>query len=513
MKIILSNRLWVPKKAWKNIPLRVRKKIAGRFKKTFISPTSYCELRINNQFCANCRDALINEGIEEANKICKECPVASFSLSCAFKGKKYISFYRGDLEKIDDLIKTIQKYEKIEVTDKRTTSPLKKKIVINDTGDDRSKNQDELADAYVKKGYGILVAPARFGKTRMACVVASKLNQRTFVIAHQKELLEQFQANWIKFSSLTKDEIKINPSVEEAKTIPVNLFTYQHFLNTNGTKRLKELKKVPGLVIIDEAHRAAAKGFNKVNNAFYARYRLGITATPDRKDNLSFLIYNTFGPITAKGGVEMLSCRYKVIKTNVIFSDYTKVPHRRKFVLLQKAMTNSTERNEVIANRAVRNVTKGHKVLIPLKSVSHVKEIAKLVRQGLKKKGYKDVRVCEFSAFFLKGKAREEAAQKIREGFYDVVVAVESMINVGFDAPKMSNLILNAGTYSFNNANRYQLFSRIRTRCEGKKTPLIDILSDECKMSDYSLRATIAQLKEFGFKEVSKKKKKEKTND
>lgn len=504
MNVVLSNRLWVPLKMWKKVPKETRTSISKQFKKTLISPSTYCELRASNQLCTTARSLLDEDGMRNLNDICNECPAAKLVISCAFKGKKYASFYRGDLDKISKLIAVLKKYNKdFSVSDERIVAPLKKKIsLLEDVGDSRSKEQNKLAQVFVNKGFGILVAPARFGKTRMACVVFSKLNQRTFVLAHQKELLEQFQANWIKFSSLKEKDIKINPSLEEAKSISVSLFTYQHFLGKNGDTRLKELSTIPGLLIVDEAHRAAAKAFNKIINTFHAKYRLGITATPDRKDNLSFLIYNTFGPVTAKGGVEMLTCKYEILKTGIIFSDYKSVPIRRRFTLLQSAMVKNEDRNELIANRAVHNVDAGHKVLIPVKSIQHVQTIAKLVRAGLKKKGYKDVRVCEFSAAFLKGKAREEAAQKIREGYYDVVVAVESMINVGFDAPKISNLVLNAGTYSFNEANRYQLFSRIRTKCKGKKTPLIDILADNCELSDYSLRATVAQLKTFDFTEI-----------
>lgn len=506
--IVLSDRLWVPIKAWKNVPLQVRKSVVKWFKKVLVSPSAYCELVINNRHCINYEEAEQQYGKEEAEKVCRQCPAAKKKISCAFKNDAFASFYRGDYEKVKKVVTIVKKYNKgIKFLDNTISSPLKKKVKIEQSGDERSNSQNELAQKYVDTGYGILVAPARFGKTRTTCVVFAALNQRTFVLAHQRELLEQFQANWLKFSSLSLSDIKINPSIEEAKKLPVSLFTYQHFLNTNGKKRLKKLCKVPGLIIVDEAHRCGAMGFNNVVNAFHSKYRLGVTASPDRKDQMSFLIYNTFGPVTAKGGVEMLSCKYKVIRTHVIFSDYDRVPHRRRFLYLQSSMVKNEERNEIIAKRAVRNVNKGHKVLIPLKSVTHVKEIARLIRGKMKKEGYKDVRVCEFSASFVKGKAREEMAQKIREGFYDVVVAVESMINVGFDAPKMSSLMLNAGTYSFNDANRYQLFSRIRTKCEGKKTPLIDIIADDCKWSDYSLKATIKQLEEFNFTPVKIKEK------
>ncbi|MDE7347149.1 MAG: DEAD/DEAH box helicase family protein [Muribaculaceae bacterium] len=507
--MVLNNRLWIPRKAWKNIPKEKREAIIEKFRKVFVNPQEYCELLAAGRTCIP-RDIREKEfGTEAAKQMCQECPAAQKKAICIFRNTKYVSLYRGDLEKIDAVIKTVKKYNKgIKTKDLRVEEPLVKRIKVNDTGDERSVAQNKLAQSYVDEGYGILVAAARFGKTRTALVASSLLNQRTFVLAHQVELLEQFQANWTKFSNLKKDQVKINPSVEEAKKIPVSLFTYQHFLHENGTKRLKALCKVPGLVIVDEVHRCASKGFNRIANAFHAKYRLGITATPDRKDKMSFLIYNTFGPVTAKGGSEMLSCKYKILKTGSIISDYERVPHKRRFTYINKALAKEDERNAFIAKRAVRNVEKGHKVLIPVKGVEHLQKIAKLVRAGLKKLHYNKILVCEYSAQFVKGKKRVEVSQQIRDGYFDVVVAIESMINVGFDAPRISNLILNAGSYSFNEPNMYQLFSRIRTKCEGKKTPLIDILQDECKWSEYSTKRIEKQMEEYKFTKIQPKRKK-----
>lgn len=505
--MVLNNRLWIPRKAWKKIPSVKRESIIKKFRKVFVNPQEYCELLSSGQTCVQYTMTENEFGDEAAKEKCQECPAGQKRASCIFKSSDHVSLYRGDLEKIDWVIDLVKKYNKgIKVKDDRIEAPLKRKFVLYAVGDERSAAQDKLAKAFVDAGYGILVAAARFGKTRTGLVVFSLLNQRTFILAHQVELLEQFHANWLKFSNLPEKQIKINPSVEEAKKLAVSLFTYQHFMGPNGKERLWDLCKVPGFVLVDEAHRCAASGFNKIANAFHAKYRLGMTATPDRKDKMSFLIYNTFGPVTAKGGSEMLSCRYKILRTGSIVSDYERVPHKRRFNYIIKALAKDDERNQFIAKRAVRNVEKGYKVLIPVKNIEHLQKIAKLVRAGLKKLHYNKILVCEYSAKFLKGKKRVEASQRIRDGYFDVVIAIESMINVGFDAPLMSNLILNAGTYSFNDPNMYQLFSRIRTKCEGKKTPLIDILQDECKWSEYSTRRIEKQMEEFKFKKIKPKK-------
>ena len=50
-----------------------------------------------------------------------------------------------------------------------------------------------------------------------------------------------------------------------------------------------------GFVIVDECHHVAASAFFDVLNRIAARYWLGLTATPERRDGLEDLIYHQLG--------------------------------------------------------------------------------------------------------------------------------------------------------------------------------------------------------------------------
>ena len=52
-----------------------------------------------------------------------------------------------------------------------------------------------------------------------------------------------------------------------------------------------------GLVILDEAHHCPAETFKSVVQHFAARYRIGLTATPTRKDRLHPVLFDVVGPI------------------------------------------------------------------------------------------------------------------------------------------------------------------------------------------------------------------------
>lgn len=59
-----------------------------------------------------------------------------------------------------------------------------------------------------------------------------------------------------------------------------------------------ELTAGYGFVIVDECHHVPAAAFSHVMNQIPARYWLGLTATPYRRDKLDALIYHQLGKIT-----------------------------------------------------------------------------------------------------------------------------------------------------------------------------------------------------------------------
>src|SRR5690554_6925498 len=93
-------------------------------------------------------------------------------------------------------------------------------------------------------------------------------------IVHQKELVAQTgKAFW-------KQKIAhgLILSGKTRSQLPVQLASVQTLVN-----RLP-LYDEPDLIIIDEAHRAAANTYKKVLDAYPNAYVIGLTATPQRTD-------------------------------------------------------------------------------------------------------------------------------------------------------------------------------------------------------------------------------------
>ena len=63
--------------------------------------------------------------------------------------------------------------------------------------------------------------------------------------------------------------------------------------------KVEEITAQYGFVIVDECHHVAASAFFHVLNRIPARYWLGLTATPERRDGLEDLIYHQLGSHTS----------------------------------------------------------------------------------------------------------------------------------------------------------------------------------------------------------------------
>src|SRR5436190_23073792 len=77
--------------------------------------------------------------------------------------------------------------------------------------------------------------------------------------------------------------------------------------STHGREGVKDFVAEYGHVIVDECHHLSAFTFEQVMKQVKARYILGLTATPERKDGHHPIIYMQCGPIRHKLSVRSMT--------------------------------------------------------------------------------------------------------------------------------------------------------------------------------------------------------------
>jgi superfamily II DNA or RNA helicase len=138
---------------------------------------------------------------------------------------------------------------------------------------------------------GLLVLPTGTGKTVTFCTLARDCGLPTLVLVHRDELIEQ----------TLKTARRVWPTVS-AGVIQAQRDQWRagETLVVASVQSLhaRRLAVMPpdrfGLLVVDEAHHAAAASYRAILNHFQTRFRLGVTATPERLDGQG--LADWFGP-------------------------------------------------------------------------------------------------------------------------------------------------------------------------------------------------------------------------
>jgi superfamily II DNA or RNA helicase len=156
------------------------------------------------------------------------------------------------------------------------------------------ENQKPIVDVYLKhlqngNNGSILEAPCAAGKTVMGIYIASVLKKKTLILVHKEFLMNQWIERMQTFLPTAKiGIIQADKYDVEGKDIVLGMIQTMCRKDYN----LDEF----GLTIIDEVHRIGSEEFSKTLLKVSTHYMLGISATVERKDKLTKILYMFIGP-------------------------------------------------------------------------------------------------------------------------------------------------------------------------------------------------------------------------
>lgn len=197
-----------------------------------------------------------------------------------------------------DLSSVLPDYNRLKVEDKRVYNKIEHAPFVLDLRDD----QKEASECYFKNKdnktpSNIIQLPTGKGKSILGLYIASQLSCKTLIVVHKDDLV----TGWQKDIALAFNN-KVNPGLIKAKKRDIGHFltiaTVQT-LNKLSQEELDKLYSTFGLVIQDEMHHCPASSYSVVSK-FYPRYRLGLTATPERTDGLDHIMNMYYGSICYK---------------------------------------------------------------------------------------------------------------------------------------------------------------------------------------------------------------------
>ena len=297
--------------------------------------------------------------------------------------------------------------------------------------------QEEAVAKITAHDEGILCAPTAFGKTAVAAWLIAKRKVNTLVVVHRQQLLDQWQERLAMFLDLPAKSIGHIGGGKMDRTGCVDVAVVQSLYRKD---EVKDFVAEYGQVIVDECHHISAFTFEQVMRQVKAKYVVGLTATPTRKDGHHPIIYMQCGPVrfsmSARTMTETTPFEHKVTPRH---TEFRMAPELTDITIqdVYAALVNDVSRNEMIAADIVRAIESGRCPLLLTGRTEHLQCFAAKLA-GVAK-----------HIFVLKGgmgkKQRREisaALAAVPENESRVILATGSYIGEGFDDARLDTLFL-----------------------------------------------------------------------
>lgn len=157
--------------------------------------------------------------------------------------------------------------------------------------------QKTIVDMFVAKVQGYVVLPCGGGKTTAGVAAIFQVGQPALVLVGNTDLLDQWAKtiDWAGGGFIRARRLGGAYGVDLSPLQPgeVAVAMVQSLYQRPGVEKFLESAAV---VLTDEAHHIAARQWKGVVNLCPARWRWGLTATPERADGWGFLLRVLLGP-------------------------------------------------------------------------------------------------------------------------------------------------------------------------------------------------------------------------
>ncbi|MBI5526021.1 MAG: DEAD/DEAH box helicase family protein [Deltaproteobacteria bacterium] len=154
--------------------------------------------------------------------------------------------------------------------------------------------QQKAVKALLEHDTGVFVAPPGIGKTVVGTYLVAARNRSTIVLVHRKPLLDQWIAQLSLFLGIEPKDIG---QIGGGKKKPNGRLDVAMLQSVIRKGKVDDCVAGYGQVIVDECHHLPAFSFERVLNDVKARYIVGLTATPHRRDGHHPITEMQLGPV------------------------------------------------------------------------------------------------------------------------------------------------------------------------------------------------------------------------
>lgn len=294
--------------------------------------------------------------------------------------------------------------------------------------------QKTAVEQMLARDFGTLSSPTGSGKTVMALSMVARRRQPALIIVHTKELAAQWIERIGTYLGIPPAEcgliaggrMKIGPKMTVA-------------LVQSLYKCAEEASEHIGFVVADECHRCPSRTFTEAVASFDAKFMLGLSATPWRRDNLSRLIFWHLGDVHHEVDKADLVAAGEVLPAEVVVRETRFKPYHdpvSEYSKMLSELTADTERNLLIAQDVAREVRESRGISLVLSDRRvHCENLQALLRYRFKTDA-------ELMIGDMPIHERQAVVERLNAGLARVVIATGQLIGEGFDCRNLTTLFL-----------------------------------------------------------------------
>ena len=358
-----------------------------------------------------------------------------------------------------------------------------------------SAAQETAVTAMLDYDDGVLLAPPGAGKTVMGCAVIAERKVATLILVHRKPLMEQWRSRISEFLGLEMDDIG---TLGKSAELPESGIVVGMIQTLVKSEMPAALLAPFTQVIIDECHHVPAASFEAVMKESPARFFLGLTATPNRKDGLQKILFLQCGAIRHR----MEPDRDESIHRKLIVRDIemglppeeTRMPIHEVWDML----VDHEGRNKCIIADVITALSgKRHCALLSDRK-RHLEMLCEMLNEALPE-GAERIHLLNG---MMGKKERAEIFSLIESQTGDgkgfVLLATSSLIGEGFDLPQLDTLFLTL-PISFK-GRLIQYAGRLGRSWKGKtEVRIYDYVEPDSRLTAHMFRKRTSAYRAMGY--------------
>ncbi len=352
-------------------------------------------------------------------------------ITCAEEHAQYISLPRGCANAVTQSLAEHRVALKID-DERQLGSPLELEF-----NGDLTDAQSGAARALLVHDTGVFVGPPGIGKTVLGTYLIAKRRRSTLIIVHRKPLLEQWVAQLAMFLGIDEKQIGRIGGGQRKPNGCLDVAMIQSLVHGDN---VHDLVGGYGHVIVDECHHLPAISFERVLSEVKARYIVGLTATPQRRDGHHPIAEMQLGPVRfrvdARSQAAHRPFRHKLIVRETEFhltSDSSNVGIQE----IYRAIANDAARNMDIFNDVISAIQEGRSPILLTERKDHLEYFAQRLR------GFVRHLIVLQGGMTTRARNRSvEQLASIPDAAERLVLATGRYIGEGFDDARLDTLFL-----------------------------------------------------------------------